>query len=299
MNIRPKDLPELRAELTAFLGSRDPESIRAAARSFGEELDGDYFDRLESLVVGLGKAELFYVEPKMMELAVAAGSSLPAFTLQPEDVPSPHGFIYFGAPLHLDGAPVDEPTYAVSWRPDGMSGINVDWYNEPSALAARLADLGHPKAARAVSTGPRLQTFANAQAPYGKHGEYSEGHMGRLIWEARKSWLNILKAVWLLMQQPLAYASTVEPDRAARKRMRRASQDPAPVRVIELRRPKTASGHGDGESNYHHQWIVRGHWRQHWHPKRQVHRPVWIAPHIKGPEGAPLIGGEKVYALKR
>jgi hypothetical protein len=69
--------------------------------------------------------------------------------------------------------------------------------------------------------------------------------------------------------------------------------------VIELRRPKTSSGPGDGDREYHHQWIVRGHWRQQWHPKRQVHRPVWIAPHIKGPEGAPLIGGEKVYALKR
>ena len=102
------------------------------------------------------------------------------------------------------------------------------------------------------------------------------------------------------MQQPLADSSTVEPDRAARKRLHRAGQEPAPVRVIELRRSRnTASGHGESDREYHHRWITRGHWRQHWYPKRQVHRPVWIAPHIKGPEGAPLIGGEKVYALKR
>ena len=117
--------------------------------------------------------------------------------------------------------------------------------------------------------------------------------------DARKSWLNILKAAWLLMQQPLANVTEVEPDRAVRKRLRRAGAKPATVRVIELRRPKGGGSPGDGDREYHHQWIVRGHWRQQWHPKRQVHRPVWIAPHIKGPEGAPLIGGEKVYALKR
>jgi hypothetical protein len=100
------------------------------------------------------------------------------------------------------------------------------------------------------------------------------------------------------MQQTLAQTTEVHVDRAARKRLRRLGQEPTPVRVIELRRP-AHSGSGDGSREFHHQWIVRGHWRQQWYPAREVHRPVWIAPHIKGPEGAPLIGGEKVYAWKR
>lgn len=110
--------------------------------------------------------------------------------------------------------------------------------------------------------------------------------------------LPVMLSAWLLMQQSLARITEAEPDRAARKRLRRIGQEPKPVRVIELRRP-AHSGSGDGSREFHHQWIVRGHWRQQWYPARQVHRPVWIAPHIKGPEGAPLIGGEKVYAWKR
>jgi hypothetical protein len=44
---------------------------------------------------------------------------------------------------------------------------------------------------------------------------------------------------------------------------------------------------------------VRGHWRQQWYPSIQDHRPVWIAPHRKGPEDAPMLGGEKVYQWSR
>jgi hypothetical protein len=108
-----------------------------------------------------------------------------------------------------------------------------------------------------------------------------------------------MRAAWLLMQQPLAEIEDIEPDRATRKRLRRFGQEPAPVLLIGLRRPKSAADRGDGAREYQHQWIVRGHWRQQWYPKRQVHRPVWIAPHIKGPEGAPMIGGEKVNVWKR
>ena len=47
-----------------------------------------------------------------------------------------------------------------------------------------------------------------------------------------------------------------------------------------------------------HRWVVRGHWRnQPWGPGRELRRPVYILPHIKGPDGAPLIGGERVTTV--
>lgn len=303
MDIRPQDLPELRAELAAFLGTRDPEAMKAVARTMGagdipDEWFSFHFQQLRLQHAGLTRSELFYVAPPMIELAAAAGASLPPFTLAPGDVPAPFGFMFFGAPLYLDDLPTDEPTWAASWRPNMPGGLHIDWYNDREVLAG-AADDTNPQMASALRTGPILQALTSTQVPYGGNGEYGEAHRGEPLGDARKPWLNTLKATWLLMQQPLASVTTYEPDRAARKRLRRAGQEPGPVRVIELRRPKTSSSHSDGDREYHHQWIVRGHWRNHWHPKRQVHRPVWIAPHIKGPEGAPLIGGEKVYALKR
>jgi len=111
-------------------------------------------------------------------------------------------------------------------------------------------------------------------------------------------WVGILKTTWLLMGQTLASDEVAKYDRAARRRIERRGQEPPPVRVISLRRHASTPGDGDGRE-YQHQWIVKGHWRQQWYPSRGVHRPVWIAPHIKGPEGAPLLGGEKVYAWTR
>lgn len=49
---------------------------------------------------------------------------------------------------------------------------------------------------------------------------------------------------------------------------------------------------------WHHQWIVRGHWRnQAFGEGRKQRRPTWISPYVKGPEDAPMLGGEKVYMV--
>lgn len=111
-------------------------------------------------------------------------------------------------------------------------------------------------------------------------------------------WMATLKSAWLLMTQPLARLEEVEYDRAARRRTQREGKIRPRVRVIHLRRPAGVQ-HGPNGREYHHQWVVRGHWRQQWYSSREVHRPVWIAPHVKGPEDAPLLGGEKVYAWSR
>lgn len=110
-----------------------------------------------------------------------------------------------------------------------------------------------------------------------------------------------LRAAWLLMQQPLVGTSEVQLPRPTRRRLQRDGHEPPPVRLVEIRRPEPVGGGTDvaADRGYHHRWIVRGHWRQQWYPSRQVHRPVWIAPHVKGPGDAPLLGGDKVNVWKR
>ena len=40
---------------------------------------------------------------------------------------------------------------------------------------------------------------------------------------------------------------------------------------------------------FHVRWVVRGHWRQQAvGPNHSEHKPVFIAPHVRGPQGAPL-----------
>lgn len=300
-DVRPTDLPEMRAELVLFLAGLDPEAIKAAARNMGGDVPGEWlrfhYQRSQNEAASLAQAALYHVSPEMAALAVVAGATLPPFTLEPEDVPSPCGLIYFGTPLRMDTQPNEEPTWAASWRPDG-DGLHIDWYVSSETYRMNVPS-DQAELSEAFRTGPRLVSLTNTQAPYRRHGEYGESNAGVPYNDVRASWLNSLKAMWLLMQQPLARVSEVQPDRPTRKRLRRIGHKAASVRVIELRRPKGSGEQGDGGRDYHHQWIVRGHWRQQWYPAREVHRPVWIAPHVKGPEGAPLIGGEKVYAWKR
>jgi hypothetical protein len=302
-DIRAVDLPELRAELVNFMLQHGP-------RVFATYIERDMFPVRPDLPRGeagayLSQAEahrlcgdLFFVSSPMTELAKAAGRSLPGFNLMPEDVPTQRGLIVFESPMAIveeDGDPVH--LIAAAWsRWNGApkawrhGGLWISWYS----------DRDNPE--RPGPKPPTRLIYDNEiQAPF--HPDPIPIHdsaTGELVAPGEISYpIDVLKSAWLLMQQPLAHIEEVTPDRPSRKRLRRLGHEPSAVRVVHLRRASRPSGVGESDREYHHQWIVRGHWRQQWYPSRQVHRPVWIAPHVKGPEGAPLIGGEKVHAWVR
>lgn len=315
MDIRPQDLPEARAEVVAYHLTKGPALFDACIRAGAMPIrpPGDIhasaqeLARLEAERVRNG--ELFWVSSDMTALTVAASKTMPSFTLAPADMPSPWGFMAFEKPIHTIASPYtgdDVPIVAVSWGPCPFAdyengGVWASWYSDTSHVVDGASNSGLPAEVKAMMKGSlsRFTYDHESVAPF------SDTHLRKVTSTGEEAasgsglGVDVLKTVWLLMAQPLAEVSEVEPDRAVRRRMRRGSLEPKPVRVIELRRPQRSGEAGAGTREYRHAWVVRGHWRQQWFPKRQVHRPVWIAPHVKGPEGAPLIGGEKVYALKR
>lgn len=301
MDIRPVDLPEVRADVTQWINTAYAAEIWASGVDrglwqwcFGPA--GRDERALRSLEVSrLDAAELYYVTTSMVKVAAVAAKSVPGFELQPEDIPSRGGLMVFETSPHVvpfPGSPCG--VKAVCWgpRPPDGGGIYGTVYLDREEAAPRIAERTTRR--RPWTEPPLIYGFGAEFAwEFGKNDGASPDSEGFL-----EGLAPVLRAAWLLMQQPLACTYEAEPTRASAKRLRRAGYEPKPVRVIELRRP-AHSGSGDGSREFHHQWIVRGHWRQQWYPAREVHRPVWIAPHIKGPDGAPLIGGEKVYAWKR
>jgi hypothetical protein len=294
MDIRPQDLPELRAELLAF--SASPLGVQY----WHGHSHLNYYRGIKASAEDLGKAvgaalsgDLYFVAAQMAELSCIAGMSLPRFDMLPEDVPSRSGFLMFEKVPPMLSGPDDgcsDPDCGCS-ADRVVSITGVAWSVDSSIECVWLVPVTEACEHGGLTLGgPRLYPcIATADAPVLTRELDLMDHL-----------ISALRAAWLLMQQPLAAISDVEPDRASRKRLRRAGREPASVRIIELRRPKhSGSEAGESGRTYAHTWIVRGHWRNHWHPKREVHRPVWIAPHVKGPEGAPMIGGEKVYAWKR
>lgn len=294
MDIRPQDLPELRAEAVAFMLGNQVRNESAVRREM--VINGVPEDRARSLAAAQHRivpqkakdADLFWVSSDMAAVAQAASATLPSFIIEMEDLPTPVGFMVFQRPVCAGLSPDGEEMFlgGALWAALAGSGVSITPLWERETLMGERMHRGMPPLVVGIE--------ATITTPFGNAGwmEFDSTSIHRVM-------NPLLIAAWLLMQQPLAAVGEAAADRAAQKRIRRAGHEPAKVRVIGLRRAKSSAEHGDGESSYQHQWIVRGHWRNHWHPKREVHRPVWIAPHVKGPEGAPMIGGEKVYAWKR
>lgn len=114
---------------------------------------------------------------------------------------------------------------------------------------------------------------------------------------------------WILHQFGEAAAADAmdqyaRPPPAERRRATREGQrEPPAVRVTTLNPPQTqptAEAVPASVREYHHRWEVRGRWgNQPCGPQRSQRRRIWIEPHQKGPEDAPMLDGAKVYRLRR
>jgi hypothetical protein len=109
-----------------------------------------------------------------------------------------------------------------------------------------------------------------------------------------------LLTLWLLSSQPgIAESSDAPLNRQVVRRSQRANVQPR-VRITYLR-PTPAPIGRTSDPTFRHRWIVSGHWRQQaWGPKQSLRKPIWIAPHLKGPDGAPVLRNDnKVKAWVR
>ena len=99
-----------------------------------------------------------------------------------------------------------------------------------------------------------------------------------------------VKAFWLLTSQhTVSETEQVTTNRAGQRRATKNGMHSL-IRVIRLpRRVRDQASAEHVAVDWQSRWIVRGHWRnQPWGPERKRVRPVWIAPHIKGPEDKPI-----------
>lgn len=307
MDICPVDLPLHRDETIVFLEGdnyRDKlEEYRLSEGSQGKHiLFGDSTTTARAEVAILQAADLYSVSGEMTDLAQAASVTLPDFKLAPEDVPSRVGFLAFQGDLApvLHGSPrINCVIAGYSWCEFNGSGVMIQPFAEREQYLVELGKTG--------LVGPRDMQYTRqllprmipmigrgVWAPYGAVNNPDDDALNVLLGA-----LKALRATWLLMSQPIASVGDAKYDRPARRRFQKQGKEPPRVRVITLRRPAGAATGAHSDREWHHRWIVKGHWRQQWLPSRQVHRPTWIAPHVKGPEGAPLLGGEKVYSLSR
>ncbi|MFI9558839.1 hypothetical protein [Nonomuraea endophytica] len=129
-------------------------------------------------------------------------------------------------------------------------------------------------------------------------------------------WAKRLLTTLLLMRQPLIYQRTEPIRRGLRRQLERAGQPTRDILILDARprryettaTPSAPGEQGHGQADESAPDVqgrklavrvpVRGFWRNQWYPSRQVHRPLWIDPHWRGPEDAPIVHPERVRVLR-
>lgn len=234
---------------------------------------------------------LFWVDPDFSDLVLESARQLATINLSTINLPAPHGDLVFARSARIDmndplrdDVTVEAPVRVLRWRTLSAvlrvaTFVDVNSTRVPG-LVDGWADLG-------LSLSPLNGTFT----PQGLQP------------------VSVLAAFSLLFNQPgLAMENTLDlPSRPAPKTTGKKKQKrvkPPRVRVIGLRpgtEHATAYDSAGGRTvEWRHRWMVRGHWRNQPYPSlgEGVTKPVWIAPYLKGPDGAPVLTTPKVIAVR-
>ncbi|KMO74516.1 hypothetical protein MCHLDSM_03727 [Mycolicibacterium chlorophenolicum] len=243
------------------------------------------------------RAELYWVSRDMVDVALDAADSLPEWT-PAVAAPAPTGLLCWAKPagrVPWNALSPNDPT-EVSWdgvwwwsRPDGVLQI------QPLSRLAKNPELLSPYGVSSPLwvTNPTLllQPLVPRTAEVARSAEASP-------------LVSVVGAAWLLMGQPTVASTRVlgSAPPPQTEESPTAAADPNRVSIIELRRPMSPPGERDGscgDRQYRHRWWVGGHWRQQaCGPNHADRRPKWIAPYVKGPEGAPL-KTDRVHVWRR
>jgi len=280
-----------RAPLPTSATTRADRRPTAAPLPALEDLIGEVW----SLEPALREAELWWVAAPMTALAAEASRSLPEWT-PTVTRPAPTGLLVWagdtGVRVPMSSAPRE------TWHSGGL-GIpqpppvpvrGVVWWGGSSGH--RFAVLTDDPRARSWTSGTGGLTVA----------ALSGGTWDDLLPGASDAISALVGATWLLSAQPALASRRAVPARAPGTGGGRPG-DPSPVTVVALREIHDSPDPSDTDHagrDWHHQWVVRGHWRQQrCGPEGRDRRPTWVAPYVKGPEGAPLLDRPVVKVWRR
>jgi hypothetical protein len=298
--------------------------------TFRKDANGD--DWADMMLNTLSVCENYYVDPRMHALITAASESMPSEVLRHEDLPSDQGWLWVpGGIGYIDvrGRPLK--CNAILWHRLGER-VEIVWltdkYDPEDAMNMQY---GHDFEAQGMPrftpshTGTMMighelpKTFGPdfLVPPEMKIQILKDEKTGQYGWMVPEGYEDLaekfgmkvrpdnlcrwLLTTWRLMQQTIVDVREEEPNRQFKRQMERKNRPDQKVSVIALRSQKKAA-EGVGDIEWTHRWLVKGHWRNQPYKGENgetVYRYIWIHPHVKGPENAPLLIREHVYALVR
>lgn len=226
----------------------------------------------------LGDADTYYISDDICRAVLASADSLPAdTTVAGIDPPSGCGWLWLETPIDGGIMSTSTPVKGLLWY-----GIGHESMPEGQQAAWSVVTFGGPDFM------PRLESMHlnHCLAPL----RTTTGELDA----SSKPWLAkpvvFLAALSLWLQQRIVTVERQPADRATRRRIERGGFSPGSVNIVHLRRGEARDHASPGQTvaEWSCRWIVRGHWRQQYYPSTNQRRPLWIMPHVKGPDAAPL-----------
>lgn len=269
-------------------------------------------------LTSLAEATLYLADSDMVALLDVAAPSMPDQPLNFSDLPAPNGFVFMAEPLpDSSGSYPSVPIQAFSWAqiPAGHPMTTGRDPREAVLLtsfvntAENVVALGHDPAKVLSPTAPRLMANATVIWTFGTLIGTVFGDVPTDPQHTPGFYQRLAAAFWTLSQQPKMTATDHAPSGRPtdHRKWRRAgiANAAADVRVIRLQHPPTPAPRAAGEQGepgpagdtrrISVRFPIRGHWRNQWFSSVEEHRHIWIDPHWKGPENAPVVGAERVF----
>ncbi len=228
----------------------------------------------------------YFWSEDITNLIKLSAESLPlTFTFSLTKLPSPLGFIWLEKSINLGAFYLR----AISWNTwDDNVGILMHLWitTEPDGFA--IPGFAHPFV-------PNL----SLQSIF----ELSSTDQGWKSFPEFIKGIKIFCSMLVFLEQQLFTAVTAYSDRATHRRLvHQHGPVERAVQVITLRRPHRQSYNEDEDRTHVEwscRWLVRGHWRNQYHPSTRSHKITWIHPYQKGPDDKPLALREKVFEVVR
>lgn len=272
------------ATLDAFASREyDPVFDTLAAKDQYEPNPGAgwQFRRIISAMLVL--AEPFWAAPDVVRVVAASAPGLPDETTMDRVLfPSECGFVWLAAPVtEPSGGEVSAFVWSTlpSTIRDGGAGVRLCFLGMYRAPSGRVGLV--PLSLWEFPFGDRLGPCTPADGqPFDPEAHAKMDFRSRLA-----------VAFLLFAGQRLVVVRRETIDRAARRRLERTHPEHQPiVRVVELRaRDAVTRTAGEPQAvDWSCRWLVRGHWRRQYFPLAEANRPIWVGPHLKGPDDKPL-----------
>lgn len=307
---KPRDLPEIRSDLVTSFHNPELLDLYLKEAVAGTSTPAHWKGRAKYFMnrayTGIRDGRLFYASPEMSELTYTAATSLVDFKITLQDLPAPHGLIYFAESQHFTPLRADpEAGFIFPVTGDGIPLNGITWHTTKDdlyviSLAER--DIALSGFLKEYPTQQDVYTYnRRIQPPLGLSFQAERCQLNQ-VFDANAPLLKMVATFSLLMRQNgLSESEIVEAPRTAQKRIRRAGHNLDPVRVVRVgqKHKRNAPTTPNEEFEYSHRWVVQGHWRnQPYGENMELRRPKWIAPYIKGPEDKPLVVRETVNLWK-